>query len=239
MDMIEENSKKNKLIKEVKEIKKNIKLTPATEHVFNVITAVLASIPIGASFASLIKDYMPEAKFKRIDAFTKQIANDLKRLNDKIDSECIAKDEYAYMFEQSFRGVAQNYQEEKIEAFRAILLNSAIRQDVIQEEKEFFLSLVNSLSVVHIRILKFLSNPEDYIQEQRVEPSKFRGIFKKLIMPELDTSIIELAFNDLFQLGLIKSSKTTFYTMETTSGRQEGDRINDLGRRFIIFCKSP
>jgi len=238
--MVDETNEKNKLIKEIKD---KIKSTSASEHIFNVFTATLASLPIGASIASLLKDYIPDAKFKRIDEFARQVAEDLKRLNDKIDSEYIFKDEFAYMFEQSFRGVAQNYQKEKIEAFRAILLNSAIRQDVIQEEKEFYFSLVNNLSVVHIRILKFLANPEGYIQEQGIEPNSIQGGFRdifKTLMSELDISIVESAFGDLFQLGLIGTDKSIFHTMTSASGlRLVGDRVGELGRRFIDFCKSP
>jgi hypothetical protein len=147
------------------------------------------------------------------------------------------------MFEQAFRGVAENYQKEKLKIFRGILLNSAIRQDVKQEEKEFFLSLANNLSVLHIRILRFLGDPKDYVEEQGIDPSSvqggFRDIFRRL-MPEIDTSIIESAFGDLFQLGLIGTDKTIFHTMTSASGLHlVGDRVNDLGRKFIEFCKTP
>ncbi len=239
---MESDNKKNKLVQEVKEI---IKSTPIGEHVFNIFTAVLASVPIGASFTSLLKEYIPDARFKRIDRFARQVAEDLKRLSDKIDADYITKDEFAYMFEQSFRGVAQSYQEEKIEAFRAILLNSAIRKDVIQEEKEFFLSLVNNLSVVHIRILKFLANPEAYISEQGINRDSIRGGFRDIfrtLMPELETMIVESAFGDLYQLGLIGTDKSIFHTIVSGSGLQlvgNGHRVKDLGRRFIEFCLSP
>lgn len=239
---MDNEDKKDMLTKEVKEI---IKSTPIGEHVFNIFAAALASVPIGASFTSLLKEYIPDARFKRIDRFARQVAEDLKRLSDKIDVDYITKDEFAYMFEQSFRGVAQNYQEEKIEAFRAILLNSAIRKDVIQEEKEFFLSLVNNLSVVHIRILKFLANPEGYISEQGINRDSIQGGFRDIfrtLMPELETMIVKSAFGDLYQLGLIGTDKTIFGTTTSASGLQlvgDGRRVEDLGRRFIEFCISP
>ena len=231
---------KNKLIRDIKD---EIKSTSAGEHIFNIFTATLASVPVGASIASLLKDYIPAAKFKRIEAFAQMIADDLKRLNDRVNNGYILKDEFAYMFEQAFRGVAENYQKEKIESFRGILLNSAIRQDVKQEEKEFFLGLANNLSVLHIKILKFLGNPRDYVEKQGIDPNSvqggFRDIFRRL-MPEIDTSIIESAFGDLFQLGLIGTDKTIFHTMTAASGLHlVGDRVNELGKKFIEFCKTP
>jgi hypothetical protein len=147
------------------------------------------------------------------------------------------------MFEQAFRGVAQNYQKEKIEAFRGILINSAIRQDIKQEEKEFFLNLADNLSILHIRILNFLANPMGYIEKQGIDPKSIQGdfsdIFRKL-MPELTTPIIESSFGDLYQRGLIGTDKSIFHTMTSASGLHlVGDRVNDLGKRFIEFCKVP
>ena len=55
-------------------------------------------------------------------------------------TDYIQSDEYACLFEQCFRGAAENYQREKIEAFRGILVNSPIRTDIGQEEKEYFLA---------------------------------------------------------------------------------------------------
>jgi hypothetical protein len=234
------SDEKNKIIKDIKE---ETRSTSAAEHILNIITATLASVPIGASIASLLKDYIPTAKFKRIENFAHQIADDLKRLSDRVNNDYILKDEFAYMFEQAFRGVAENYQKEKIEAFRGILLNSAIRQDVEQEEKEFFLSLANNLSVLHIKILKFLASPGDYIKEQEIDPNSIQGgfsdIFRKL-MPELDVSIIELAFGDLYKQGLINTDMPIFHTMTAAGGLHlVGDRVKELGKKFIEFCKAP
>jgi len=233
-------NKKNTLVKVIKE---EIKSTSINEHILNIITAGLASVPIGAFFASLIKDYIPNAKLRRIEDFAKCIAEDFKRLEDKLDKNYILKDEFAYMFEQAFRGVAQNYQKEKIESFRGILINSAINQDIRQEEKEFFLSLINRLSILHIRILKFLANPRDYIKEQEISPNSIQGGFTDIfrtLMPELDMSIIESSFNDLYQMGLINTDKSIFHTMTSASGlRLVGDRVNNLGKKFIEFCKVP
>jgi len=46
------------------------------------------------------------------------------------------------MFEKCFRGVAENYRTEKLEAFRGILVNSAIGFNASQEEREYFVNLV-------------------------------------------------------------------------------------------------
>lgn len=239
--MENEDNRKNKLIKKLDQIQ----LSPGTEHALNLIKAVLASFPVGASVASLITDYIPNSKLKRLEEFILKIADDLKRLGEKIEQKYITTDEFAYMIEQSFRGVAENYQQEKIEAFRGILLNSAIHQDVAQEEKEFFLSLVNSLSIVHMKILKFLAFPYEYLEEQGISPQTVRGGFREIfrtVMPEFstDTSIVEVAFGDLYQRDFLSTDKSIFHTMTANQGLNLiENRVTDLGRRFIEFCKSP
>jgi len=237
-----EIKKKNALIKN---IKKQFESTPGGEHLINIFKAGLASLPIASAFASLLSDYIPSSRFKRIEDFSKQVAKDLRRLNNRIEADYITTDEFAYLFEYSFKGVAQNIHKEKIEAFRGILLNSAIFKDIAQEEKEFFLGLVDSLSIVHIKILKFMAFPNEYIKELGLTPQEIRGGFREIfrtIMPEFgnDTSIIELAFGDLFQKDLINTDKSIFHTMTASQGLSlVGDRITDLGRRFIEFCKAP
>lgn len=237
-----EKEKKDALIKNIKE---QFNSTSISEHFINIFKAGLASLPIASAFASLLSDYIPSSKFKRLEDFAKQIAEDLKRLSDRIETDYITSDEFAYMFEQSFRGVAQNIHKEKIEAFRGILLNSAIQKDIVQEEKEFFLSLVDNLSIVHIKILKFMAFPNEYINELGLTPQEIRGGFRgifRTIMPEFsnDTSIVELAFGDLFQKDLISTDKSIFHTMAASQGLSlVGNRVTDLGRRFIEFCKTP
>lgn len=233
---------KDKLIKTVTA---EIKSSPASENIVNIFKAVLASIPIGASISSLMTDYIPTSKFKRMVDFTEKIADDLKRLQDKIETDYITTDEFSYLFEQSYRGVAQNYHKEKIESFRGILLNSALYQDVVQEEKEFFLNLLDGLSIVHLKILKFMAFPEDYLVENGISQHKISGGFRDIfrtVLPEFgqDISIIELAFENLFQSDLIDTDKSIFQGTTSAQGMQLlGNRVSDLGRRFIKFCKVP
>ena len=83
---------------------------------------------------------------------------------DKVDENIILTDEFAFIFEKCFRGAAENYQKEKLDSFRWILVNSAIGGNLEQEEKEYFLNIVNTLSVLHIRILKFMARPIVYVR---------------------------------------------------------------------------
>jgi hypothetical protein len=100
-----------------------------TETILNIFKAVLATAPFCGGIASLITDYIPSARFQRLEKFAEQVAEDLLELSDRIDESYIKTDDFAFMFEKCFRGVAENPQKEKMNAFRGILINSAVRKD--------------------------------------------------------------------------------------------------------------
>ena len=77
-------------------------------------------------------------------------------------------DEFAFLFEQCFKAASENYQEEKLSAFKAIIVNSAIAQTLMPTGKEFFLTLTKQLTILHIRILTFLYYARDYIQKKNI-----------------------------------------------------------------------
>ena len=184
----------------VQKIKKST-TSGATEHLVNIFKAGLATAPFCGGIASLMSDYIPSSKFQRLEQFAEKIAEDLNRLQNQVDEAIIQTDEFAFLFENCFRGVAENYQKEKLEAFRGILINSAIGVNLSEDEKEYFLNLVNTLSVLHVRILKFMSKPIEYLSENKIPVESIRGDFSQFFpvaIPGVDAGVIESAFGDLY-----------------------------------------
>jgi hypothetical protein len=229
--------------KTVRRIERTLTGSPAAETVLNIFKAVLASAPFTGGISSLITDYIPGSRFRRLEEFAERVANDLKEVSAKVDADKLNTDEFAFIFERAFRGAAEHYQREKLDAFRGILVNAAIRTDVRQEEKEYFLVLANNLSVVHLRILRFMSEPKAYLVDLKIDERNVCGGFPEMfrfVIRGVDSKIIESAFGDLFQLGLINTDKNIFHTMTSAQGLQLlGDRVSPLGRRFVEFCRSP
>lgn len=229
--------------KAVRRVERALTGSPAAETVLNIFKAVLASTPFTAGISSLITDYIPSSRFRRLEDFAEQVARDLRDVGARVDSGYLNTDEFAFIFERSFRGAAENYQREKLDAFRGILVNAAIRNDVKQEEKEYFLVLANNLSVLHLRILRFMAEPRAYLGDLQIDERNVRGGFTemfRLVMPGVDPKIIESAFGDLYQLGLINTDKSIFHTMTSGQGLQLlGNRVAPLGGRFVEFCRTP
>jgi hypothetical protein len=215
----------------------------ASEHVLSVVKAALSAAPVAGAIASLMSDYIPSFRLRRVEEFAQRIAEDLQRLSTQVHEENLLKENFAFVIDKCFRGVAENPQRVKIEAFRGILVNSAIQNDLAEEEQEYFINLANSLSAIHIRILKFMIEPERYLQEADIHRNAIRGGFSQFFpvaIPGVDVQIIRSAFGELFRYGLINTDQTIFATMTDGSGLDLlRGRVSDLGTRFIRFCMVP
>ena len=213
------------------------------EHILNILKAGLSAAPFVGAIASLMSDYIPSSRARRLEEFARSVAEDLDRLKSQVREEYLLTDDFAFMFEKCFRGAAENPQREKIEAFRGILVNAAIRTDLAEEEKEYFLNLVNSLSVLHIRILKFMAAPERYLEDTGIPPARIQGGFAHFLptaIPGVQVEVLKSAFGELFRYGLTNADQTIFGTF--TSGRGLDllrGRVTDLRNRFIGFCTVP
>ena len=222
---------------------KQVAVTGSAEHILNILKAGLATTPFCGGIASLMSDYIPNAKFERLEKFANQIAEDLVELQSKVDETKIHTDEFAYIFEECFRGVAENYQKEKIEAFRGILINTAVGSNVSEDEKEFFLNLVNTLSVLHIRILKFMDSPIEYLSTYNIPQESIHGGFSQFFpvaIPGVSVEVIQSAFGDLHQYGFTNTDKSIFNTMTSGQGLNLiGNRVTEFGHKFMNFCLTP
>lgn len=216
---------------------------PGVSHLLNVLKAGLASTPFLGGIASLITDYIPSSRENRLDTFTKQIADDLYMLQDKVDQGVFESDEFAFLFEKCYRGVAESYQSEKLEAFRGILVNSAVGVDLSCDEREYFLNLVSTLSVLHLRIIWFLGDSERYLVKHGIPTSSISGGFSSFMpraIPGVSLEVIKSAFGELYRYGLISTDRNIFGMVTVGQGFDLlGDRITDHGRAFLSFCSSP
>jgi len=223
----------------IRKVEKYLKNSKHSEHIVNGIKAILVNFPVGSGIASLISDYIPSQRELRLIEFTKNIAKDLSDLQDRINEKYFKTDEFAFIFEKCFKGAVENYQKEKILAFRAILVNSLIDFKITQTEKEYYLNLVDNLSLLHIQILTFLAFPRKYLELNELDESIVSGGFSKFfpkVIPNAKVEIIKLAFKDLNSYGFTNTDSSIFDSMTSSSGWSLlGDRVSRNGRNFIKF----
>src|SRR6056297_1173876 len=176
-------------------------------HKSNVIDSILKIFKVGLSattfspLSSLISNYIPDRRFLRLEKFSEELSEELSRIEDNIDENFITTDEFAFIFEQCFKAVSENYQKDKLDSFKAIIINSAIDRKIGNEEREYFLNLTNSLTILHLRVLKFLYSPHDYLTQNNIAEDYIQGSFGNFfpkVFPEVNLETIKMAFEDLY-----------------------------------------
>jgi len=212
-------------------------------HLLTIMKAVLASTPFCGGIASLMSDYIPSRRVKRLEDFARQVAEDLNAVMEAAQAERLETDEYAFIFERCFLGASQFPQEEKIRAFRAILVNSILPTDLRQDEQEYFLSLAERLSPLHLRMIRFMSDPAGYLVAAGISKNEIRGGFSTFFpvaLPGVDLQVIKATFADLHTFGFTTTSPDIFHTMTSGQGLELlGDRLTPLAKSFASFCTSP
>ncbi|MTI29343.1 hypothetical protein [Xanthovirga aplysinae] len=223
----------------IQKIENHLKDSKYSEHIINGIKAILANFPVGSGIASLMSDYIPSQRELRLMEFTENIARDLSELKEEINENYLRSDEYAFIFEKCFKGAVESYQKEKIIAFRAVLVNSLIDVEKTQTEKEYYLNLVDNLSLLHIQVLSFLAFPRKYLELNGLDDSIVSGGFGTFfpkVIPDANVEIIKLAFKDLYNYGFTNTDSSIFHTMTASSGWSLlGNRVSENGRNFINF----
>jgi hypothetical protein len=93
-------------------IERTLAGTPVAETVLNIFKAALSTTPFTGGLASLITDYIPSSRVRRLEEFAQRVAEDLKAVADQVDQAYLQTDEFAHVFERSFKGAAEHYQRE-------------------------------------------------------------------------------------------------------------------------------
>ncbi|MBU2213376.1 hypothetical protein KKC44_04310 [Patescibacteria group bacterium] len=231
------NSKKDKDKKKtvsdsVKNEIKKFNDSNTRDHVLSLFKAALSTSPIGGFFASLIDDYIPSRRIIRIEEFMKEAAETLIRHEAQIDSSRIKTDHYAYIFEQCLRGVALHHQPEKIECYRAILVNAAKQSSVPDDAQEYYLSLVDRLTPLHIKLLGILDRaakmPRDsaYPGSQDTIQSILKGV---------DKDVLVGLYSEFENINFTNTNATYFESLVNVPLERVEGRINATARKFIEF----
>jgi len=138
----------------------------------------------------------------------------------------------------------RNHQEEKLEALRNAVLNTALSPLVEEDLMHMFLNFIDELTPWHLRLLKYFDNPEGWLKQNEIPtPSFHMGgpiSIMNVAFPELekDSEFAGQLIRDLHTRGLISADITTMKTMTSKTGMYS-PRTTPLGKQFLRFIISP
>lgn len=209
--------------------------------------AGIGSLPlVGAAATELFEMLIAPPLERRRQEWMEAVAEGLRSLEQehRIDFEQLKDNEnFIDMVMQASQVAMRNSHQEKREALRNAVLNSALPYPVDETRQKMFLNLVDMFTFWHIRILKLLSNPMQWFQEQNREPPEYHitGSLSQMLTtayPELaqQRELYDQIAKELYDRGLVNTNG--LHTMMTRSGVY-AERSTELGRKFIAFISEP
>ncbi len=212
------------------------------DHIVSIIKATLSAFPYGGGvIASLISDYIPKSREKRTVDFIKKVAEDLESLKDRVNKDYVKSDEFQYLFQKAWRVAIEYYQEEKIEGFRAILINSAIGKEATGDDRDLFINILNDLTGYHFQMLKVFQNPVEWNakHDNRVRVASVIVSLNQILrqcFPDWDEEKIKIIIDDLYYKKLSSISSDRLKVGQTGGGIEKlNHALTPFGKRFIGY----
>jgi len=217
--------------------------------------AAVEAVPvIGGPLSVLLGEALPDWKHAQLVAFVKQVGAEFERLNERVDASAAQSIEFGLMAEEVLRQVTRTSEqdEEKLKAFRAILLNSCLPGSPERYERDYFLGLVSRLIEMHIVLVALFRDQEEFGRQHSSGPEQPNPRYQPLTSNLLSTisgyltpfsfseDMMRAAIRDLDAAGILGGVSETMNTMMTVGGaRQLSTRMTDFGRRFAKFIALP
>ena len=230
------------------EILPDIPEPDSKDQIRKVIVAALGPIP----GASLIADLVLASPFQdRLIDWLRDFAEKFERLCERvesIDSKTLVKDEaFRTTFFNAMRLVTYTHRKEKHEMLRNAVLNSALPDAPVDDERTVFLNLVEEFSVLHMLVLKTFRHPGiANLSGFSIDDGNWRnnaGVFELFEFIQKEFPEIDLGFD--FYVHVLSEFHTRELISNTHSKRGEFSRMSHhpelttFGHRFLKFIESP
>ena len=210
--------------------------------------AIVSAVPVaGGPLQVLFENVFSAPIEKRRQIWLEQLAevvNELQRKVEGLTPEKLAANEaFVTVAMQASQIAIRNHQQEKLEALRNAVLNSALPNPPEEDEQIIFLRLIDQLTPWHLRVLSLLSGPEQWMARNNVQnPGWSAGGVSTVIehcFPDLrgKRDIYDQIVRDLQAEGLVGQGQFLHVTM-TGRGMLES-RLPDRGKRFLKFISAP
>jgi hypothetical protein len=134
---------------------------------------------------------------------------------------------------RSLRRAIEEHKNEKLVAFRNILINQAISNSDEFDEVSFYIRMIEDLTTDQIRILH-------YVYQRKLvgncSENASLNIYKELkeLWPTVDKHYLQACVTELIRFFIITSS-----TEVLKSKNEKGHALTDFGERFVKYIFSP
>src|ERR1700722_8641479 len=127
-----------------------------------IVRAGIGSIPVvGAAATELFSWFFRPAVERRREEWMGSVGETLEQLKSRgVDLEALQSDEaFVDVVAQATHIAMRNHQEEKREALRNAIANSALQQTPDESKRQMFLQYIDMFTVWHLKVVGLIANP--------------------------------------------------------------------------------
>jgi hypothetical protein len=212
-----------------------------------IIKAGLSAVPfVGGPLAEFFAAIINPPLQKRREKWVESIAEGLQMLQEKMENfklESLSQNEAFITTAMHASNIAiRNHQEEKLEALRNAVLNSALPNAPEDDLQAMFLGFIDDFSPGHLRILKLFDDPRGWFKVNNVKPPEVSmgapRILVSVAYPDLQRDFYDQFVTDLYARGLSGLDSSGLHTM-TNADSVFTPRTTTLGQAFLKFISKP
>lgn len=210
--------------------------------------AIVSAIPTAGGPLQVVFENVFTAPIeKRKLAWLEQLADVVTELQGRVEGltpeKLAANEVFITVAMQASQIAIRNHQQEKLQALRNAILNSALSNSPQEDEQMIFLRLIDQLTPWHLRVLALLDSPVEWMERNKIRyPGWGMGGVSTVIehcfenlRGQRDT--YDQIIRDLQGEGLFRQGQFLHVTM-TGHGMVES-RTTERGKRFIKFITAP
>lgn len=207
--------------------------------------AGLGSIPVIGSAASELFGFVvtPPLESRRAQ-WMDDVSERLKRLEEsgKIDLTKLAtNDQFIDSVLQATTYALKTSDDEKIEALKNAVVNTALEEAPEKTISHIFLNLIDTFTGLHIKILHLFDSPDEWFKQNNMRLPNYMSASLMTVVAEAypdlkgQRELLDLIWDDLKRAGLHNSGSLN--AMMTGNGLLT-QQTTPLGRQFLHFIKT-
>lgn len=116
--------------------------------------AILAELPGGNVLGELIRGWVARRQNRRLDGFLRRLRDDLRAVEDRINQDFVGTEDFEDLAEEIFARASDTRQEEKLEAYRNLFVNTVTADDPDFGDAAEIAALVARWQPIHIAFLR-------------------------------------------------------------------------------------
>lgn len=201
--------------------------------------AIVDCIPFGGLLANNIEFLIKPSIEKRKEKWLNLIVDSINFLSNKIEnvSKMFQDETFVTFIINTTQSAMRTQQDEKINMYKNVLINSYICNNIDLDKKMIFLNWLDNLTLTHMKVLAFMNNPSEFCDNPNGSTMNSIAEIMRMSFSNFNDNrqIYENVVKDLYYKGLINTDNIS--THMTSSGAF-AIRSTVVGKEFITFVSN-